>query len=308
MALRGRGAGIEWPTIGLALLLYGAFGLLTWFHQDLPWWAILPLGGYLVCLHGSLQHETAHGHPTRQAWINEAVVFPSLWLWLPFRIYRETHLIHHRDEKLTCPVNDPETNYLTPEAWERMGPTARLFRRALGTVAGRLLLGPPFYVGRLFVNEIDRLAKGDRSHLRAWAFHIPGAGLVLCWIMGVCGIPIQEYILLYVYPGLSLTLLRSFAEHRAAAEVGERSAIVEAGPVMSFLYLNNNLHAVHHAKPATPWYKLPRLLRERRAEFIAANGGYGFPGYWSLVRRHLLVAKEPTPHPFFASNRPAKAA
>jgi fatty acid desaturase len=305
-AVRRRGAAVEWPTVALAAGLYFAFGLLTWHHHLLPWWAVLPLGGYLVCLHGSLQHEVVHGHPTRIAWVNEAFVFPSLWLWLPFRIYRESHLTHHRDEKLTCPMEDPESNYLSPETWERMGPAARLFRRAIGTVAGRLIMGPPFYVGRLAVNEIDRLAKGDRSHLIAWAIHIPGAAIVLAWAVGVCGIPVQEYILLYAYPGLALTVLRSYCEHRAVANVGERTAVVETGPLLSLMYLNNNLHAAHHAKASLAWYKLPALYRERRAEFLAANGGYVFPGYWHIVWRYLVVPKEPTPHPFLGL--PAKAA
>jgi fatty acid desaturase len=74
---------------------------------------------------------------------------------------------------------------------------------------------------------------------------------------------------------------------------------------MSLMYLNNNLHAVHHAKPSLAWYRLPALYRERRAEFLAGNGGYAFPGYWQIVGRHLLVPKEPTPHPFMG--RPTRA-
>ncbi|HXV25607.1 MAG TPA: fatty acid desaturase [Alphaproteobacteria bacterium] len=305
---RGQGAPVEWPTVGLAILLYTAFGLLTWHHTAMPWWAVLPLGGYLVCLHGSLQHEVVHGHPTRFAWVNEAFIFLSLWLWLPFRVYRESHLIHHRDENLTCPINDPESNYVMPAAWARMGPGTRALRRALGTVAGRMILGPPYFVGRLYARELRRLVVGDYSHLSAWAIHISGAALVLWWAVGVCDIPVLEYVLLYAYPGLSLTVLRSYLEHRAVPKLGERTAIVEAGPVVSLLYLNNNLHAVHHAKPGVAWYKLPRLYRERRAEFLAANAGYRFPSYWEVVRRFLLVPKEPAAHPFFGRTGETRAA
>ena len=119
---------------------------------------VLPLGGYLVCLHGSLQHEVVHGHPSRSAWLNEALVFPSLWLWLlSFRIYREMHLLHHRDQQLTCPVNDPESNYLFPETWAAMGPAAQLFWRALGTVTGQMVVGPAFFGGRFWWRELSRL-------------------------------------------------------------------------------------------------------------------------------------------------------
>ena len=96
--------------------------------------------------------------------------------------------------------------------------------------------------------------------LIAWAIHIPGAGLVLVWAVGVCAIPVEEYILLYAYPGLALTVLRSYCEHRAVPAVGERTGIVEAGPLMSLMYLNNNLHAVHHAKASLAWYGCPRSI------------------------------------------------
>ncbi len=61
---------VEWPTILLAASVYLIFGLLTWFYHALPWWLVLPLGGYLVGLHGSLQHEAIHGHPTNRPWLN----------------------------------------------------------------------------------------------------------------------------------------------------------------------------------------------------------------------------------------------
>ena len=116
---------IEWPTLAVAAIIYSIFGLLTWFYDALPWWLVLPIGGYLVAWHGSLQHEVVHGHPTPWRWFNELLVFPSLWLWQPYAVYRESHLTHHRDEHLTDPRHDPESFYVTPETWARMGPLRR---------------------------------------------------------------------------------------------------------------------------------------------------------------------------------------
>src|SRR5262249_10801369 len=98
---------VEWPTIALAGGIYAAFAILTWFQASIPWWILMPLGGYVVCLHGSLQHEVVHGHPTPWRKVNEALIFPSLWLWLPFSIYRRSHITHHRDSDLTIPGIDP---------------------------------------------------------------------------------------------------------------------------------------------------------------------------------------------------------
>lgn len=290
--------GIEWPTVALAILLYLSFGLLTWWHAALPWWLVLPLGGYLVCLHGSLQHEAVHGHPTPWRWVNEALVFPSLWLWMPFRIYREVHLVHHRNEMLTDPHEDPESFYVTPDDWAGMGRLYRGLLLANNTLLGRLVLGPPLAIVRLWADEIARLARGDRRHLPDWGWHLAGCAIVLAWVLGVCRLPLGEYLLLFVYPGLALTLVRSFLEHQARPEVDHRSVLIEAGPVMSLLFLNNNLHALHHAHPGISWFRLPALYRARREELLAANGGYRYGGYLEIARRYLLSAKEPVLHPF----------
>ncbi len=295
-----RRSGVEGPTLAVAAATYAAFGLLTWFYPVLPWWVVLVGGGYVVCLHGSLQHEAVHGQPTRWPWVNALVVFPSLWLWLPYGYYRETHLAHHRDERLTDPADDPESNYVSPADWAAMGPLHRAIRRALTTLAGRLVLGPPYAAWRVAARLAGAVREGDGPHLRHWLLHVPAVAVVLVWAIGVCGIPPVEYVLLFAYPGLSLTLLRSFAEHRAAAAPAQRTAIVEAGPVMGLLYLNNNLHALHHAEPGLVWHERPRRFRARRDELLAANGGYRFRGYGELFARYLFTGKEPPVHPLAA--------
>src|SRR4051794_40020078 len=104
---------IEWPTVALAVGIYGAFLLTTWYSALLPWWLMLPLGAVITAFHGSLQHEVIHGHPTRLRWLNDALGKPVLWLWLPYEIYRELHLRHHRNDILTDPLADPESYYVT---------------------------------------------------------------------------------------------------------------------------------------------------------------------------------------------------
>ncbi len=288
---------IDVPTAALATAIYVGFALVTWFHQALPWWVVAPLGGYIIALHGSLQHEAVHGYPFGRRWMTSAVVFPSLWLWLPFRSYRESHIAHHRDENITCPLSDPESNYVTPSMWAAMGPLHRFVRRLLGTLAGRLIVGPPYVVWRTACRLSTAAQKGDRARLRHWLWHVPGVVVVLVWVMGVCHIPLWQYLLLYVYPGLSLTLLRSFAEHRAATPVAERTATLRTNWVMGLLFTHNNLHALHHAEPSTPWHRRPARYRERKAELDAANGGYIIDGYGELFRRYFLRAKEPPVHP-----------
>ena len=287
----------ELPTLLIALVIYGGFAALTWFHAALPWWLLLPLGAYLVAWHGSLQHEVTHGHPFPSALANELLVLPSLWLWIPFRLYRESHLAHHDDARLTDPLEDPESYYLDAAAWAAAGPLTRAFLRVHNTLAGRLLFGPLRCLHVFAKAEAARALRGDTSHAKAWALHLIGVALVLGWVMGICQMPFWQYLALFVYPGISLSLVRSFLEHQARPEVAERSVIIEAGPLMSLLFLNNNLHLVHHDKPGLAWYRIPALYRKRRALFLASNGGYFFKGYGEVFRRYFFRAKEQPLHP-----------
>src|SRR5262249_42908152 len=70
-----------------------------------------------------------------------------------------------------------------------------------------------------------------------------------------------------------------------------------SSPVLSLMYLNNNLHALHHLEPAAPWHERPQRFRQRRNEVFVWNGGYRYRGYGEFVVRHFLHPKEPLVHP-----------
>lgn len=287
---------VEWPTLLVAFFTYGVFGALTWWYHSLAWWVVLPLAAYIVALHGSLQHEIIHGHPTSWRALNELLIAPNLWLWMPFGVYRRSHLRHHNKRSLTDPILDPESYYTSPDRWQSLPLWRRQFLKIQNTLAGRMLIGPIYTVVRFWLAEATRLAAGDTRHVNAWLVNLLGSTLVLWWVVVVCDIPLLEYLLLFVYPGISLTLLRSFLEHEAAADPEHRSAVVESNAVMSLLYLNNNLHSLHHDAPGLPWYRLPAKWKAHKKDTLERNNGYYYPGYGEIFKRYLLTAKE---HPCY---------
>lgn len=289
-------AAVEWQTLAVVAAIYLGFGLATWFHDRLPAWLLLPLGAYLVAWHSSLQHEVVHGHPTRLPWLNRLLVLPNLWLWLPYERYRDGHLQHHRDAHLTDPQHDPESYYVAPERWSGLPAPLRALYRLRNCLLGRLLLGPLFALWRFYRGELGQWAAG-RFDLPVWLLHGIGVGLVLSWAIAVCGMTLGGYLLFFALPGLALSLVRSFLEHRAVPEVGERTVIVEAGWPWALLFLNNNLHAVHHARPGLPWYRLPTVYQAERARWLAGNGNYLFKSYGEVFARFLLRQKERPLHP-----------
>lgn len=307
LARRASAHPAELPTLALAAVIYGGWLALTAGFSHVPLLLAVPLGGFLIAWHGSLQHEAVHGHPTGRPWVDLLIAGAPLALWLPFPLYRQAHLAHHRTPQLTDPMADPESYYLSPERWDRMGAAGRALAWVLQTAAGRLLLGPPVLVCRTLIGELASAVHG-RDRLRraqVWGAHLLASAAVLWWALGVCGISPLAYLGCFVYPGLSLTLLRSFAEHRPASAQRHRTVVVEAGPVLSLLYLNNNLHVVHHASPRAPWYRLPAMYRAHRARYLAKNGGYLFSGYAQVLWRHAFRPKDAPVHPGSAAEERA---
>lgn len=288
----------EAPTWLVAGAIYAGWGCLTWFHDSVTWWLALPLGGWLVAWHNSLQHEALHGHPSRHRWLNAALAWPPLGLWMPYAIYRDSHLAHHRSPALTDPAADPESFYLPRERWSATSRPVRALLIANNTLAGRMIVGPWLVAGRFWSGEAGRLLAGDFRHAGAWLLHLALCALVLIWVVVLCGIPPLDYLLFFAWPGLSLTLLRSFTEHRPAGSQDQRSAIVEAGPLVRLLFLNNNLHALHHAHPDLPWHALPAAYRRGRGDILRRNGGFVFDGgYLEIARRFAFAPKDPPVHP-----------
>ena len=289
---------VEWPTLALAAAIYGGWLLLTWFHARLPWPLLLAGGAWTVAWHASLQHELIHGHPTRLPWLNRMLGLPPLLLHLPFDRYRALHLAHHCDERLTDPLDDPETQYFTPCGWRALGPGGRLAVRLCARLAGRLLIGPAWAIGRFVWRDAGRAWRGAAGVRAAWAWHLPLLALVLAWLHA-CGMGLGDYAACFWLPGMALLLLRSFAEHRAAPEVGRRTAVVEAAPVLGLLFLFNNLHAAHHERPGLAWYRLPGWYSQERARLLARNGGLVYRGYAEVARRYLLAAHDGAVHPAY---------
>jgi len=287
---------IDGATLLVAGLIYAGWAALTLAAPHMPPLLVAALGGWLLAWHGSLQHETIHGHPTPWNWANRLLGAAPLSLWLPYERYRTLHQAHHATEHLTEPGHDPEARYLAPGA----GRFSRLTARLTSTLIGRLVLGPPVEIASFLASEAKAALAGGPGVREAWGRHLLWAAGIVAWLVGVCGLSLPDYLLLFVYPGAALSLLRSFAEHRADREPARRIAVVERAPILGLLFLNNNLHAAHHAFPAASWRELPRLYAEHRTELLKANGGLVYRGYGEVFRRFALAPHDAVVHPDLA--------
>lgn len=292
-----RNRAIEWPTVALLVANYTILILLVMNHASLPWWILLPIGAYCVALHGSLQHEALHGHPTRNRLVNDALVTIAPHLWLPYPRYKKLHLTHHNDENLTDPVLDPESYYLLPQDWAALGGFRQMLYAANNTLAGRMIMGPAIGIIRFWSAEFRLILRGEWEVAKGWVSFILSSALIIWFVVEVAGMPFWQYVLLLAYPGISLSLVRSFCEHQAAENIDHRTIIVEASSVWSLMFLFNNLHIAHHSRPGLAWYRLPAYYRAEKAELLSRNNSYVMKGYGEIFRRYFLKAKEPVRYP-----------
>lgn len=298
IAFNAREKTVEWPTLLLTALIYGGWLAVTYFHQMMPVWLVSMLGAVLITWHSSLQHEMIHGHPTKWRRLNRALAFPPLSLWLPFELYRRSHLVHHRDERLTDPLDDPESYYWMPEHWAELGPLGRALVKLQTTFIGRLLIGPAWNITRFLKQELGKAFNAQGGSRVIWINHVIACAFILTWVTLICQMSVWFYLFAIVYPGTSILLIRSFAEHRAREGVSERTAIVENAPFLGLLFLYNNLHAAHHEKPMMPWYEIPAWYKANRERILIENGGLVYNGYFDVARRFFWRPHDRPVHPF----------
>jgi fatty acid desaturase len=285
---------LEWPTLLMLVVCYGAWGVGAALFSTHPVVSIV-LTAAAVAQYCSLQHEVIHGHPFRVQWLNEALVFPALSVFVSYLRFKDTHLQHHYDPSLTDPYDDPESNYMDPSIWARTSRGMRVLLRVNNTLAGRMFLGPLLGTYVFLRQDLIKALAKDRRVLQAYALHLAGLVPVLVGLAWL-GMPFWAY-LISVYFATALLKVRTFLEHRAHEFARARTVIVEDRGPFSYLFLNNNFHVVHHCMPTAPWYDLPALYAARREEYCRRNEAYVFRNYAQIFRSYFLRAKDPVPHP-----------
>jgi fatty acid desaturase len=295
-AARGAPA-IEWSTLALIIACYAIWLTAGATYAVAPFVSV-PLLVVTILLHSSLQHETIHRHPTAHMGWNEALVWLPLGVVVPYRRFREQHLQHHDDSRLTDPYDDPESFYLARSDWERLPRALKWLLAWNNTLAVRMIAGPAISTVFFLRSEAGLLVRADKAGHEArvaWAHHLLGLVILVAVVKFVFAMPFAVY-LLSAYLARSVLAVRSFCEHQWAEQPEARTVIVERS-LLGWLFLNNNLHVVHHAHPGLPWHALPAAYRARREEWLAINQGYVFRGYGPVLRKFALRAKEPVAHP-----------
>ena len=288
-----------WPTWALIVLVYSSWIVLMSHASQLSWWLVSPMAAVLLCLHGSVQHELLRGRPSPWRWLNDSLGWMPLSLWIPYFQYRNHHQLHHEIHTITEPGLDPESYYHWPHDWYLKSAMVRLLWQLNYTFIGRMLIGPWLVVGLFIKSETQFFWRGFSQpsslatvlHQINWVLHLLLVAGGIMWL-NVQGIIWWQYIVLCVWPGLSLTLMRSYAEHRPGDNNHRRCVIIEGSWVTRLLFMNVNIHQVHHEFPHLPWFMVYGHWRRYKQLILVSNGGYFYQNYWSLMKQTMVHPKD----------------
>lgn len=274
--------GIELPTCLLIVATYGVWCLLMVFYANLhaAFWLMLMVIN--LALFGSLCHELLHGHPSNSQKLNDAIGAPPLSLY-PYFDYKRTHLKHHTEEDLTKPGIDPESFFILARNWRQMSVWQQKLAWINMTLAGRLLMGPARAYLALILNCRTDIRNRDTHAIRQWLVYVISSALLLCLVVFMFKIPVGMY-LLAVYLGHAVIALRSFYEHQTHSCPRHRSVIMPSIKPLSFLYLYNNIHVVHHKYPGLAWYLISGEYQRNQQYYHQSNGGFSYPGYHGWLK------------------------
>ena len=283
----------EWKTLGVIVAVYGLTVLTVVRYDVLTPWLAIPMLAVLGAWHLSMQHELLHGHPFRNQFINDAIGIIPVTLWMPYFAFKKDHHEHHKSD-LTNPELDNESFYVTQEQWDNAGPIRRAAWTANRTILFRMFVWTIVSTISYVMLVLKRAARNEQGDRLAVVLHVIGVVAVV-YLVSLSSMPLWQFALGTVYGGRILNAIRPFPEHKYQNGVETKTAMIMAGPFMSLLMLNNNLHIAHHDDPKIPWYRVNELSKRVNAVERAREAGVLYEGGYAEVFRKFSFTPVDSP-------------
>ena len=268
---------VAWPTIVLGLVLGVSYiaTVAMVLAGELSLLPAVPLVALITYFSYTVLHESVHGSidGNRQSlrWINKALGYMAAWiLMIPLTAHRHEHIAHHRytnDE-----VEDPD--FHVGQMRNSLPAAARATVQAIVSQfsyysKNRWAKAPPRQ--NLYLCLEVAAALIPRLAVVAAGYWVEGLALfVLAWLIGAT-------VLLYLF---------AFIVHQPHEQVGryvDTSTILISRPLrttLTWLWLFQNYHSIHHLFPRVPFYNYAKLYEEIE-DIMAAKGA---PAYRITLR------------------------
>lgn len=250
---------LAWPTVILGLVMGASYLALVAMviTNFLSLWIAVPLVAAVTYLSYTVLHESVHGsiagNNESLRWLNKALGYLAAWItMIPLTAHRHEHIAHHRhanDE-----VHDPDFHI------GRMGDSLLApVRAGLNAWVRQLDYYARNRWSRAPVNERVQLglevaaALAPRLAVVAAGYWVEGIALFcVAWLIGAI-------VLLYLF---------AYIVHRPHEEVGrylDTSTVLlppSLNALLSWLWMYQNYHSIHHLFPRVPFYKYAELYRD----------------------------------------------
>ncbi len=257
-----------------------------WLASHAPHWTLLVAAAFVFSFANntifSLLHECVHGSFHRNRRVNEcAGVLFAAFFPTALTIQRVSHFGHHRRNRSDLELYDyylPHQSRWLKTYWIYCLLTGSYW--AIIPVAGFVYLvcpfvfrsaafqnGPARWWGfREFVRDIaaEPIARVWPQALFTFAFQ------VLLWRM--LGLDWIGWLACYWAFGLNWSSLQYTDHAWSPRDVHEGAWNLKFWPITQAIFLNYNLHLVHHRRPDIPWIHLPRFVR----------AGDPNPSFWTI--------------------------
>jgi len=276
---------VAWPTIILGMVLGASYiaTVVLALTGLLALWSAVPLVAVLTYASYTILHESVHGSITGNdqslRWLNKALGYMAAWIvMIPLTAHRHEHTAHHRytnDE-----IRDPD--FHVGQMRNSLLAMARAVMRAI--------------VSQFRYYSENRWTKApfkEKVHLclEVAAAIMPRLAVMVAghWVEGVA-----LFVLGWLIGAIILLYLFAYVVHRPHEQVGryvDTSTILLPRPLhalITWLWLFQNYHSIHHLFPRVPFYKYAQLFGELE-EIMLAKGA---PIYRVSIRG--LKASSPT--------------
>ncbi len=257
---------VAWPTIILAIVVALSYvvTVVATLAGLVPLWVAVPLVAVLTYLSYTVLHESVHGSITGNhrslRWLNKGLGYVAAWIaMIPLTAHRHEHIAHHR--RTNDAPGDPDFH--------------------IGKMR-RSMLAPVHTALQAWVAQFSFYRK------HCWNDARPGQNAVLClevlaallprltvvaagyWVEGLA-----LFVLAWLIGAIVLVYLFAYVVHLPHDTVGrwvDTSTILlpgVPGSLLTWLWVYQNYHSIHHLFPRVPFYHYAKLYEEIEDIMIA---------------------------------------
>lgn len=257
-----------WFTVVFGLAVFAAY-LATPFlvvSGSLPLWLGSVLMIALTYMAYTVLHDSAHGSisgsNSKLRWVNEWMGYGAAFvLMIPLTAHRHEHLTHHRNTNNGAEDPDNVVADMTQSPFHAARSAARVYMVQFKFYSEHRWANASAKQNRQYITEVA-VAVGARLLFMAQGYWFEGMVMIL--VGGIGGVALLMYLFAYIV----------HRPHDAVGRYVDTSAIIApawCNSIVTWLWLFQNYHAVHHLFPRVPFYNY-RTLFEEIEPVMRANG------------------------------------